>query len=529
MGNVRIGFVRALALCLAAAPVGADIQLGKVSFSGDNRLGFYDNEVTGPGAGSSFLTRHGNFDDQLSLNADWAERDGSRWSSQFQGRATNDPRSDVRNLSMQRFSLDRFNAGRHVGAGDFYASFTQYTLNQSLKGLRWEEENLGGLQLSLVGGIAKNRWDDLWTRNVSESVDRYVAGMRARRSLPLGSELGFSAVVTRDHRTAGSGADQVGQNLVGVSWALPSDADLAISGESAFSRASVDHQGASGEVDWGSAHKVSARSRFLRWRTWDDFENVAPNFNTTMGAATQDFRRVQTRQELRLNDSLVLLGNYSWYRNNLAGQLSDTARTSSPEGGVRWVAPFNRASLNLEGKLRYRETKHSSASVAAFRSVSEVFSASDRIGSLGADLQYERRNEERAGSAKDVRNIVGGGLAGFWRWRESVLRPYVRYNIDLDKDQIANGTNQVTEGVAGLAADITPAIYASFNYTLNRIYNFNTDGMKRDNVNALLGYNVPWLKGDRVEVGYRNNFYGFATASKNYREKIVETSYVHKL
>ena len=152
--------VWALAAVLLAGPLQANVQVGKVTFSGDNRLSVYSNEVSGPGAASSFLTRHVNFDDQLSLNADWQEGKDVRWSSQLGARFTGDPRVDLNRASLQKLSLDRFSPDRHISMGDFFGSFTQYSLNQNLKGFKWDEENLGGFRTGVLAGVAKNRWDD---------------------------------------------------------------------------------------------------------------------------------------------------------------------------------------------------------------------------------------------------------------------------------------------------------------------------------------------------------------------------------
>jgi hypothetical protein len=505
----------------------AAFQREDIRLTGYNRLSFYNNNVTGSGRASSFLTRNGQFQNDFSVNADYPRGEDVRWALQFMGRATEDDRVDKRLFSVQKLSLDRWSSARRVSLGDVYSSFTQYSLNQGLKGLQWAEKDLAGWEVTGSAGLVKSRWDDFFYNNRPEALDRSLLAARVRRPLPLGADVGVHLVFSRDNRTPRSVADEYSQRLVGLNWAPPSNSDFSLSGESAWSRAEVDRATLADNVKKGSAHKIQARSRFGQWRSSEEFENVSSDFVTTGGAAAPDLRRFETRNRFALASGMEGLVNAAYYRNNLNGQIGDTARTAASEGGLRWLAVMNRPSLIVESRLRRRKTTHSS-SLGNYVTQSGILSAEDHWGPANGAVEYEYRTERRGGTQKNVRHVWGLSLSGFHRWREIVFRPLIRWNLDQDQDKTLSATNNVRESTLRLAADFPFALTASLQYRHVNVEQKLTDDTKRHLWDLRLGYQAPWRAGDSLEFGYRDYSNDFSTSSKNYRESVTETSYVHK-
>lgn len=534
--EIKAAFCVLYSLALACAAVNAAAKDAPGSppgpgavLSGRNRLSAYDNNVSGPGADSSFLTRGLQYQDDLSLNLDSAGDKNARWALALDARFTGDRRVDPKKAAPQRISYDRWSPGRQISAGDFYGSFTQYSLNQNIKGIRWIEQKVAGVEVTAIGGMVKNRWDELWGKGQFEALDREVGAARARWAGPLASEIGAQVVLTRDRRTAGSAADAYSQELFGFSWSLPSMAALSISGESAWSGAGIDRFAAAGSSKWGGAHKVSARSRIGGWRSAEEYENITTDFITTIGAASPDLRRWATRNQVRIGTGLDALINISGYRNNLNGRGQDTVRTFSPEGGLRWNAAFNRLTLNLEAKIRQRRTLHSGGT-AEQRNLSGILSLSDQWGPLNGSLDYEHRNEARVGRQRNFRDLLGFGLSGFYRVREVILRPFVKWDLDNDHDETASADNTAAQTYFGLAAEnIMPRLSASASRRRSFLRQAGGDDVINNLWDLRCNYRVPWREGDSLEAGFKDSLNDFSTGSKNYRETVWEVVYVSKI
>jgi len=499
------------------------------ALSGRNRFSVYDNNVSGAGADSSFLTRGLQYQNDLSLTLDSAGNTNARWALALDARFTDDRRMDSKEASLQRISYDRWSRGGQISVGDFYGNFTQYSLNQNIKGLRWTGQKIADVEVTVIGGMAKNRWDELWERGEFESLNRGVEAARVRWTGPMASEIGAQLVFTGDRRTAGSAADAYSQRLFGFSWALPSNSDLSISGESAWSGAGIDRQAAEDSSKWGGAHKISARAKLGRWRSAAEYENVTTDFITTIGAASSDLRRWLARNQIRVAAGIDALINASGYRNNLNGRGQDTVRTFSPEGGLRWSAAFNRPTLNLEAKIRQRRSIHSGGT-AEQRNLSGVLSLSDQWGPLNGSLDYEHRNEARVGQQRNFRDLLGFGLSGFYRVQEITLRPFVKWDLDNDHNETASTDNAAAQAYFGLAAEnIAPRLSAS----VSRRRSFMRQAGGDDVINKLwdlrCNYRVPWREGDSLEAGFKDNLNDFSTGSKNYRETVWEVVYVSRL
>lgn len=499
------------------------------ALSGQNRFSAYNNSISGAGADSSFLTRGLHYQDDLSLNLDSARDKSARWAFALDMRFTEDKRVDSKKLIPQRISYDRWSPGRQITVGDFYGNFTQYSFNQNVKGMRWIEQKIAGVEMTAVGGMVKNRWDELWEKGEFESLNREVEAVRARWTGPMASEIGTQLVLTQDQRTPGSVADAYSQKLFGFSWALPSNADLSISGESAWSSAGINKYGTTDSSKWGGAHKVSARLKIGGWKSANEYENVGADFTTTVGAASSDLRRWLTKNQIRIAPGIDALINISGYRNNLDGQSQDTVRTLSPEGGIRWNAAFNRPALNLDAKIRRRRVLHTYGA-AEQRELSGILSLSDQWGPLNGTLDYEHRNEERIGQQKNIRDLLGFGLSGFYRVQEIILRPFAKWNLDKDRDATASANNKAAQAYFGLAAEnITPRLSASFSYRRSSAVQAAGDDVTGNLWDLRCNYRVPWREGDSLEAGFRDSSNGFSTSSKNYRETVWEVVYVSKL
>jgi len=94
-------------------------------------------------------------------------------------RATDDRTVDVQQFSIERMYLGLKDDIKEILAGDFYSNFSEYSLANALKGLKFSLGSEGETRLIFVSGLDTSKWEDLWENRCEDSaIRRYVWGTR---------------------------------------------------------------------------------------------------------------------------------------------------------------------------------------------------------------------------------------------------------------------------------------------------------------------------------------------------------------
>lgn len=536
-----IALVIAVPLALLAPAAGA------FQFSEGHRLDLNQtllvnsNQITGDDRGSSFLTPGVFFTHDLEMVYNRSKGDRT-FEAGMTGRTSDDDRIQVKRHLLKTAYL-RYDDGKNaVNGGDILASLAPYTLNASLKGLRYARRT-DTFEASVLVGLDKPEWDDLWNHTNRENIDRRVYGARLAKSFANEAAFGTSFAWSKDTH-ARQGVDVADtttpvedQRVAGVDWSLPALWNLKLSGESAFSR--TDHDNPTPYVDpdgiidpttadyskSGYAHKVKADFAFKRFNTRNEFERVSPRFATNMGASSPDLIRVNTENTLDLVGPWKwLVFNYAWYHDNLD---RDPARartvTRVPETGLRYEAPDWRASFSLEAKVRHRESIASDTGLRS-RTRSVIGSLNDRLGPLSLNVDYEFQHEDVSDASLSARHhILGiGGGGSFVLAKEWKLSPALRWNLQRDRDNLTSLTDQTGGITANLNLDapwgLSLATGFSRNHTMPAA---SATGSDRRTVHATLGWNIRKDENHRVELRYRKNDNRFEQPGLGFKETVV--------
>lgn len=518
--------VPAAAEAPAAAPSTSKLTI-------NNGFLLYDNRVTGSAQSSSFLTPGKHTQESLALLFT-AKPSTIAWEASLEGRFTDDERIDKKHLSVLKTYLkgDTEQGGGVVG--DFYASFSDYTLGKSLKGGQMTRKFATGTQLTALAGIDKANWDDLWNHNRGETVDRQVYGVRAQQTFLTDGTVGANFVASKDQRARYDETDlAIDQRVASVDWVLPRYHKLSLSGESAYAFSQNDQPGTDPDTNEpnsahstkkGWAHKVHALYSVGRFKSTDDFERVSPDYQTTVGSASPDLISAKTANTWTISGpwKWVVL-NYTYFHNNLFRQEGvAVATTRMPESGLRYEAPDWRPDFAFEVKLRHREVTSTDGGLR-HRTRSVVSSVADRFGPLSLEVDYEFQHEDKSDATASARHhILGIASSALFKAKDWKFAPGLKWDLQRDRDNLIGKTDQT--GTVRANALVTSPWGADLGGTYSRalVLPATSPGNDRRTWLGSLGYNILHKDDHRVEIRFKQNDNRFDDPDKDFKEMVWE-------
>ncbi|SNB46730.1 hypothetical protein [Geobacter sp. DSM 9736] len=226
-----------------------------------------------------------------------------------------------------------------VSIGDIYPRYNSYALIRSLEGgtaTLWflDRPNHGGLlnTVSANATLARvHRHED------SSRFNRYAGALRAEAGAHGKWNLAASAVHTWDDRGSNGNLQLAAiDNWVGSLHHIVNDVsvgrfrymtlenELAWSWHEEGSRSSAE----TGKTDYAWKSNIAGRFMAARWGL--SYEQVGPDFVSSVGAAPADQALFNASTRVPVTRWLNTNATYSHYHNNLDGRLSATTRTQSP-------------------------------------------------------------------------------------------------------------------------------------------------------------------------------------------------------
>ena len=176
----------------------------KTRISGESRSIVTDYNRGGQSRNKSFYRPGGNFRQEIDLKISNTALKNVNLDGFISARTTDDKYVDSEQVSLERLylNLEEKDKKYSLKTGDYFSYFSNYSLSQSLKGLKGNykiENSLGDLNLVSVWGTNKQRWNDFWRAMDGESYTRYVSGLRVEQLLnSRKAKMGFNFVDSRD-------------------------------------------------------------------------------------------------------------------------------------------------------------------------------------------------------------------------------------------------------------------------------------------------------------------------------------------
>lgn len=507
-----------------------DSGLPEKSLNVTLRSMFEDHRTSGPGRASSFLEPGSHWLHDIELNARQPVG-SSELKTEFNAvvRYTDSLRHDPSIWSLQRLQFIASDKVNHLTLGDYYATLSQYSLNQAIKGVGYQRNLSEKTYVRFVGGTFAPRWDHLFGTPHNETIQRDVVGLRAQNAGD-NYRIGLNLVSASDHDNASvrTTEDTYRQTLPALDWEYRTTQGIRLSGEHAHANTRRQPAAGTNKQLSGNAHRLNADGSLgnLRWRARG--ERVSSDFYTMGGGAALDRLRFYLRGDYRLNKTWSIYLADDWYRNNLGGQLAATTRTHIPEAGFTARGLFDRRNLTFSTALRQRRVETETPQYNHQVSDRIYFSVNDRFNEVSvrgeAEALFNRRKSTGVRTDNDdfLYRFSIDSRHVFQEGRYD-LRPYLTLEQQIVEDP-NTGKSVVTDGAL---LDLRLNAPANLTYALNLEQRSAKNHIPGAQGNQFLRYGLSvtarpvQLSGGSIRGEVGKVHYDFSTHANNYRERYV--------
>ncbi|MCK4810378.1 MAG: hypothetical protein KAS99_05545 [Candidatus Omnitrophica bacterium] len=489
------------------------------------------NDVWGPGQSNSFLYQG---------NKGWSYEDRFDFLNRLtvgdvlyefdtEISLTNNEKLDVEDVSPKKIYFLRNSPSTFFRLGDFFANFSQYSLNQNLKGAIFtlKESETNPWKITALTGAYKTRWEYTWNDESDELKDTYFYGARAEGEIGY-LKLNGNYVFTDEYRldnipsnTNRSMTEIVHNHLGSIDWRFKPTGGLDLSGESAVSR----FRSSNANRDVGFAHKLRARLRVKKLRTQLEYERTPSDFHTPGGSASSDRERYRIRNNYYLGDNDLFL-NYTSYFDNTQDTLTTTTKAKMPEIGLNLRNLFARRTLSAMIRLRERRM-HQSNSGRDERADTATFSLQDRFGPFRPGLEYECRRinpRKNVNDSGQKTHAVSLRMNSYHRTENWTLRPSVSLRHEETHDYSLSpnrGLNSDWIWSGRLSGNFRRNLRFStaYNHSYADNYIFDSDSRRRV-FRCAADYNLGGSRDNVIGIEYQDRRNSFSQSGSDYNEAI---------
>ena len=491
---------------------------------------FYYNEIKGPGKENSIYEKYSHYLQEVEIFSQG--KMSSVWDYNFN---TLLRWTDSRNIDREKSSVESFkfiarSKLDEITVGDYFANFSQYTINRAVKGLgyshKWDEE--GGFFLETFAGYFAPQWEYLYKEVEGEPMERKGGGLRLgwkRESNEVG--LNFVGILDdRDDDNRGT-EDAYKQNVVSLNWrCLLGGFDLQGEHASSYTRKFV----LDGDDDTlkGLSNKLRVYKRFNRNLCWRfQFEKTDPEFMTLGGAYTPDRERFKNKFDWRVSRKWKFYMNYEWYRDNLDNQKETTKVTQVGELGARVKGLFfQRKRQSTTIAYRLREVKARDESEKWYTERIKL-GLSDRFGKVNfrGKVEWLFKND-RVGESDSDKVFYSLMVNTRKRVKEELtLKPYFEVSYD-DAHYEKGDVDTLTQSYrAGVNFQSGKCWMGGLNLELGEMDTTGGIDSDRKRVHTYLVYLPPRIKDFQIKFDYSYNDYHFSESSSDYIENLFKVSF----
>lgn len=515
---------------LQAAPVPPP---SRTQFTGENRLLFYNNRVTGAQE-RSFLKRGTSFVEELDLGFTHQFENDMRFEAALGARLTDDETVDRERASLQRFYLKLSGITFEATVGDAMANFSQYTLTQNIRGLSaWKDFSiLEGTRVSVVAGLIKARWEELWKDIQGETYTKYVEGVRLEQRITDKFSLSLNAVTLKDDTGSlpdskpGETATAVSpiENHVGsLEFSFRPSRDFRLDGEAATSWLDANLKDSEAVKKSDQAYRLDTRFRVGSVRVGGGYNRIEPDYYSAGAMTTADLEEYYAKAEIDVAQPLLIGAAYRNSWDNVKNQKEFRTKAAKPEAFFLLTAI---PGVSLEG--RYKEIQTTASDGKEDKTTKTASgNLSWQLGPARLSLSYEDRKKEdaidptREGNGYLATSRLDLQLGG----EKLSFTPHVGYDREQDKTATVKSTQQTTYG--GLILEVPSMIALELAY---RRWDTDTTELGLDTIRseakAEIRYSLFGNPSRTLALAYVERDYEFektgATSSMGYTEKRVE-------
>ncbi|MBN2964961.1 hypothetical protein JWV37_09235 [Sulfurospirillum sp. T05] len=478
------------------------------------------NEITGNSPSSSMLTEgfvyhnlftlytKGQFEDiDYTLNAGL--------------KLTDDRRKDVKKASLITLAGHIQKGAHQLHLGDFFKSYSKYSLNTSLKGAAYTYTTEQKDTFEVVYGLAYPRWDNFWDNEV-DSTEREVLGVRFNKNLSDALSIGIDAVATDDSNSVVTGIPLYETKLYTINSTYRPIPGLKLYGEYSYSDNETQTATATTKRN-GTAIFLQAVGNKKPSRVQLEYERISPDFKTVTGSATPDREKFKATWRYMMTDTITMNTGLLWFRDNLDGDKTNTTHTYRPNLGFTFKQVFDRRYAVVDVNYKYN---HIDKKTSVTKDSVYDLNYRDRFGIVHSDMQVSytdyhtnnnTRNQEewRFNSTFNTRHS----------YKDLVLKPSIIFGTWDVNDELSNGDNTYTQAALGFGVDI-PKHKIATNLRVGKNRSKRDAG---DDLDKVFGsFDAHWNMGDRgqfkrimVYLRAHINDLSYTTSANDYQERSV--------
>lgn len=482
------------------------------------------NEVSGPGAASSSLSDGFMYMENLNM---YGKGKIGKFEYVFNagGRATNDPRVDIKGLTLTSLRGQATYEDHTFTAGDVFESFSQYSLNTNLKGFshRFVNHTDNKPDVTAVFGYAYPRWDSFFKADNVQTLQRRAYGLNIRKDINPNLDIGLSYVRSDDDDRHVASEALFDNNIYSIDYEYRPIPGLTIRGENAFNNG--EHQlvmFGNRASYFGHAHRIEAIGVGGPSRVTMGYEYVNPKFQTLVGSAIQGRQKANAKWKYKIAKNTTMDTAFLWYQTRL-GQGAASVQTFRPEIGFTQNRFLNRryAQAALSYKLNMSDGNHLKSNDHFVN-----INYRDRVGFVDMDNQFgfntfntTKRNRESYEYNYHT-SLSSRHRAGIFVFKPSVSAG--SYFID---DEIRNSLDKIIEYAVGLGIDMPKhRISSNIKFGQNMLSTRTGDSSSKYFTNISIYYKpafVGFLNSSTFFIRVAINDFNFATRSRNFAEKSI--------
>lgn len=432
---------------------------------------------------------------------------------------TNDRKKDIQGISLVNLAGQLKNKQHTLDMGDFFKSYSKYSLNSSLKGISYTYKSEEQDMVNVSYGLAYPRWDSFWDNEV-DSTERKVLGLRYNKQVSEELSIGADLVTTKDKNSQVANLPLYDTTLYTLNTTYKPIRGLKIYGEYSFSQNETRNGSTFTKKD-GSAFFLQAIGNKQPSRVQLEYERISPNFKTVTGSATKDREKAKATWRYNITKLTTINSGFLWFRDNLDSTKAATTHTYRPNLGVTFKRPFERryAVVDLNSKLNIIDTPTN-------KTYDKMYDLNyrDRYGIVYSDMSLAYNNYDTKNSRDQNELRFNSTFNTRHSYKNVVIKPSWSYGTWNMNDELTNNQNsRYHQNTFGLGLDI-PKHRVSSKLRIGENKSSRDSG---DDLEKFFGaFDLYWRAGN-VE-SFKNvmvyakasvNDFSYTTSTSNYQEK----------
>ena len=480
------------------------------------------NEITGPGKASSSLSEGFNHSENLNINLRGYQGD-LKYQLNVAGRGTNDEKIDRIPVSLTSLQAKLEYKYNYLNIGDVFESFSQYSLNSTLKGASYKYNNQSNNlpSVSVIYGSAYPRWESWFKDAKAKSINRVGYGANIKQNVNNNLILGVTALKSDDSERILDSDPLYDNTIFSLDGEYRPISGLTINGEAAISQTDLEANSTSSKTSYnGNAFRLEIIGDQDPSRVVLGYERVDPEFETLLGSAIKDRERASARWKYKWLQNTTLNTKFTWYRNNL-DNISNSTNNYKPEIGIDMKKLFDRRYSNLNFNVKL-DLKNSNINNSADYFTDLGYR--DRFVGLDVDAGAGFTSYNIDKNTTDTLDYSGRiSVSTRKSFDKFILKPSINASSNYIADDINNTTDKIFEYSVGLGVDFPDSkITSNFKVGQNILKASASDDAESLFVNAGIYYQPQVFFGINdctIFARVMMNDFAFQTDTRNFNEK----------